>query len=52
MLMQAIGVALAFVLVAAKFKITTLRRILAYHAVVDVLVTVGLVIAKIGRAHV
>jgi len=48
MLMESMGVALAFMLVAAKFNITTLRRILAYHAVVDVVVTVGLMIALQG----
>ena len=42
MLFEAIGVAAAFVLVAMKFKVTTLRRILAYHAVVDVVVTIAL----------
>jgi hypothetical protein len=46
--MQAIGVALAVVLVAAKFKITTLRRILAYHAIVDVIFTIGLAVFMQG----
>jgi L-lactate permease len=48
MLFEAIGVATAFVLVAMKFKVTTLRRILAYHAVVDVVVTITLMALMSG----
>ena len=45
MIFEGLAVALAVVLVAAKFKITTLRRALAYHQVLDVLVTVTLIYA-------
>jgi hypothetical protein len=48
MLIESIAVVLAIILVAAKFRVVTLRRILAYHAVLDVVVTVGLVMMLSG----
>lgn len=42
-MIESIAAVLAIVLVAAKFRVVTLRRILAYHAWLDVAVTIGLI---------
>jgi uncharacterized membrane protein YgaE (UPF0421/DUF939 family) len=40
MLFEAAAVSLAIVAVAAKFRLTTIRRVLGYHAYVDIFISI------------